>query len=74
MVESMLINVNLRRNVTREFGSQDVKTSTFMAVNTATDLCVGFDPELRFIKKIDRDVKNCNFPISNTVYVPPRNI
>ena len=61
MTEIMLIKVNLRLNVTHDFGNLDVEVSSFDPIDTAQNIGVNFDPELSLKKQIDMVVKNCNF-------------
>ena len=61
----MLIKVNLKTNVTDEFGNLDVAASTPASVNTVQNLGINFDPELSFKKQMDTVVKNSDFQIRN---------
>ena len=59
----MLIKGSLRTNVTHEFGNLDVEASMLAPVNSALNLGISFDTELRFKMQIDTVVKNYNFQI-----------
>ena len=65
--EIMLINGNLRTNVTHEFNNLDAEASTNALVNTAHNLGISFD-ELSFKKQIDRVFKSSNPRICHICY------
>ena len=64
--EIMLITSNFRANVTQEFGNLDVEESTLAPVNTARNLGISFDHELRFEKQTDMVVKKWSFALPKT--------